>query len=245
NVSANDQGGTAEQTIVSAAHPTVVTTASGAVTLSTTAPTLTDSAVLSGGFSETGTITFTLTGPGGFSYTQTDTVSGNGTYTAGDTLPTTGLVAGTYTWSAHYSGDGNNVSANDQGGTAEQTIVSAANPTVITAASGAVTLRTTAPTLTDSAVLSGGFSETGTITFTLTGPGGFAYTQTDTVNGNGTYTAGDTLPTTGLVAATRRSSDHYSGDGNNASANDQGGTAEQTIVSAAHPSVVTTASGAV
>src|SRR5205823_3480455 len=245
NLTAIDQGGTAEQTIVSAAHPSVVTTASGAVTLGTTAPTLSDSAVLSGGFFETGTITFTLTGPGGFSYTQTDTVSGNGTYTASDTLPTMGQVAGTYTWSAHYSGDNNNVSANDQGGTAEQTIVSAAHPTVVTTASGAVTLGTTAPTLTDSAVLSGGFFETGTITFTLTGPAGFSYIQTDAVNGNGIYTAGDTLPTIGLVAGTYTSSALPSTTLFRSSANDQGGTAEQTIVSAAHPTVVTTASGAV
>src|SRR5205823_2665921 len=161
--------------------PTLVTTASQAVTLGTTAPTLSDSAVLSGGASATGSIVFTLSGPGGFSFTHTDTVSGNGTYTASDTLPTTGLVAGTYTWSAHYSGDGNNLSANDQGGTAEQTIVSPAHPSLVTTASSAVTLGTTAPTLSDSAVLSGGFFETGTITFTLTGPGGFSFTQTDTV----------------------------------------------------------------
>src|SRR5205814_6964692 len=108
----------------------------------------------------------------------------------------------TYTWSATYNGDGNNLTAQDQGGTAEQTIVSPASPSIVTTASSAVTLGTTAPTLSDSAVLSGGFFETGTITFTLTGPGGFSYTQTDTVNGNGTYTAGDTLGTTGLVAGT-------------------------------------------
>src|SRR5262249_62394565 len=67
-------------------------------------------------------------GPGGFSYTQTDSVNGNGTYTAGTTLGTMGQVAGTYTWSAHYSGDGNNISANDQGDTGRQPIGSAANP---------------------------------------------------------------------------------------------------------------------
>ena len=44
--------------------------------------TLSDSAVLSGGYHPAGTLVFTLTGPNGFSYTQTDTVSGNGTYTA-------------------------------------------------------------------------------------------------------------------------------------------------------------------
>src|SRR5262249_9301363 len=161
-----------------------------------------------------------------FSYTQTDAVSGNGTYTASDVLPTTGTVAGTYTWSAVYSGDANNNSAHDQGGTAEQTIVSAAHPTVVTTASGAVTLATTAPTLTDSAVLSGALFETGTIPLTPTGPGGFHYTQTDAVSGNGTYTASDILPTSGTVAGTYTWSVVYSGDANNNSAHDQGGTAE-------------------
>src|SRR5262249_10420374 len=151
-------------------------------------------------------------GPGGFSFTQTDTVLGNGTYTAGDTLPTSGSVTGTYTWSAHYSGDANNPSANDQGGTREQTIVSAARATVVTAASAAITVATTAPTLTDPAVLSGGFFEAGTIPFTLPGPGGLSYTQTDTVSGNGSYTAGHPLPAAGTVAGTYAWSAHYSGD---------------------------------
>src|SRR5262249_54878810 len=147
NVSVNDQGGTAEQTVVSPAHPIVATTASSAITLGTTAPTLRIGRASCRGCVETCTITFVLTDPGGFSFTQTDTVSGNGTYTASTTLGTTGTIAGTYTWSAHYSGDANNVSVNDQGGPAEQTVVSAAHPSVITTASSAITLGTTAPTL--------------------------------------------------------------------------------------------------
>src|SRR5436189_3193022 len=83
-------------------------------------------------------------------------VNGNGIYTAGETLPTIGLVAGTYTWSAHYSGDANNVSANDQGGTTEETLTSAAQPAVLPMSSVALTLGTTAQTLTYSAALSGG-----------------------------------------------------------------------------------------
>src|SRR5262249_39794319 len=159
--------------------------------------------------------------PNNFSYTQTDTVNGNGTYTAGDTLPTTGTIVGTYTWSATYNGDDNNNTAIDQGDEAEQTVLTPASPTLVTAASGAITLGTTAPTLTDSAVLSGGFFETGTITFVLSGPDNFSYTQTDTVNGDGTYTAGDTLPTTGVVAGTYTWSATYSSDSNNNSAVDQ------------------------
>ena len=90
--------------VVSPATPTLVTTASPAdVTLgSGGAPTLSDSAVLSGGHQETGSITFTLSGPGGFSYSQTDQVSDDGTYNASTSLPATGTVAGTYTWSAKY-----------------------------------------------------------------------------------------------------------------------------------------------
>jgi Prealbumin-like fold domain len=245
NNGATDQGGSAEQTVVSKANPTITTTASSAVTLGTTAPTLSDSAVFAAGYFETGSLLFTLSGPGGFSYTQTDTLTGNGTYTASDALPTSGTVAGTYTWSVSYIGDANNNSATDQGGSAEQTMVSKASPAIVTTASSAVTLGTTAPTLSDSAVLSAGYYETGSLVFNLTGPGGFSYTQTDTLTGNGTYTASDALPTTGTVAGAYTWHVTYVGDANNNSASDQGGSTEQTVVSKASPAIVTTASSAV
>src|SRR5207248_7588669 len=133
--------------------------------------TLIDAAVLSGGANPTGTITFVLTGPGGFSYTQTDVANGDGTYTAGDRLPTSGSVAGTYTWSAHYSGDGNNASANDQGGAAEHTIVNPAQPAIATITNrsrGTVGARSEERHV---AVECGGCFETGTLNFTLKGPG--------------------------------------------------------------------------
>ena len=81
-----------------------------AVTPSLSGFILTDSAILSGGFFPTGSILFTLTGPDGFSFTETETASGNGTYTADTTLPTFGPVHGTYVWAVSYSGDGNNIS---------------------------------------------------------------------------------------------------------------------------------------
>src|SRR5207302_2327688 len=49
-------------------------------------------------------------------------------------LCSSGLVVGTYTWSVSYAGDGNNNGAVDQGGAAEQTVVSPANPTIVTTA---------------------------------------------------------------------------------------------------------------
>src|SRR5262249_34165062 len=137
-----------------------------------------------------------------FTYTQIDTVNGNGTYMASTTLPTTGMVAGTYTWTALYEGEAQNNAAAGNGLGAEETGVNPASPTLVTKATAALRRGTTAPTLTDTALLSGGSFPTGSIVFTLTGPGGFMFTQTDTVNGNGTYTATATLPTTGTVAGT-------------------------------------------
>jgi uncharacterized repeat protein (TIGR01451 family) len=240
NKSADDEGGPAEQTVVSPAGPTLTTTASPPVSRGAAAPTLSDTAVLSGGFDPTGSIVFTLTGPGGFSFTQTDAVSGDGTYTASAPLPTTGAVAGVYTWTAHYTGDANNNAANDQGGTAEQVTVPPASPTLTTTASPAVTLGTTAPTLSDTALLSGGLNPVGAITFTLSGPAGFSFTKDVTVNGNGTYTASTTQPTSGTVAGLYTWTAAYGGDANNAAGIDQGGAAEQTVVSAASPTIATT-----
>ena len=240
NNAASDQGGAAEQATVSAASPTLVTTASSAITQrGTTAPTLTDTAVLSGGYFPTGNIVFTLTGPGGFSYTQTDTVSGNGTYTASTTLPTT--VAGTYTWTARYGGDVNNNAASDQGGRAEQATVSPASPTLTTTPSPTtVTLGATAPPiLTDSADLASGVNPTGTITFTLIYNNATVDTETVTVSGNGTYTTpiGFTLPSSGTVTGTYQWDAIYSGDPNNNAASDVNAVAEQVTVSPAMPTL--------
>src|SRR5262249_44928380 len=142
NNAADDEGGIAEQTVVSPASPTVVTTPSPTtVTLGpasvTAPPVLTDSATLSGGFNPTGTITFLLFRGRTLGHTETDTVSGNGTYStpAGFTLPTTGAVAGTYEWVAVYSGDANNVQASENNLAGEQVQVIRASPMLVTAAS--------------------------------------------------------------------------------------------------------------
>src|SRR5439155_1390081 len=143
-------------------------------------------------------------------------------------------------------GDGNNSSANDQGGTAEQQTVNSASPTLVTTAGATITLSNTAPAhLRDSAVLSGGYNLTGTITFTLNAPSGsLVYTNQVTVSGNGTYTTsmgddpGGFVPT---VMGTYTWHAVFSGDGNNNSANDQGGTAEQETVNSGGPALITTA----
>ena len=73
--------------------------------------------------------------------------------------------------------------------------------TLATTASPNVTLSNSSVTLSDSATLTGGSNPTGNIVFTLSGPGGFSFTETDTVNGDGTYDASLTLPTTGRLSA--------------------------------------------
>src|SRR5262249_35037209 len=154
-----------EQTVVSPATPGLVTSPNPTVVvLGTISQTLKDSATLSGSYFGTGTITFTLFKGATLLDTETVTVSGNGTYSTptGFTLPTSGTVTGTYQWDATYSGDSNNVLVADNNNLDERVIVSTSAPLLVTQASGAVTLGTTAPTLSDSALLSGGASPTGT-----------------------------------------------------------------------------------
>jgi hypothetical protein len=249
NNTASDTGSVAEQVMVNIAGPTLSTTPNPTtVTLGATPVTLADSATLAGGFSPTGTITFTLLHDGGATPVDTETVAvtGNGTYKTptGFTLPTTGTVTGTYQWDAVYSGDPNNNVASDNNSTDEQATVSAANPTLTTTPTPAtVTLGATPVTLTDSATLARGYAPTGAITFRLFHNGGATpvVTEVVTVNGNGTYKTptGFTLPTTGIVQGTYQWDATYSGDPNNNVASDNNATDEQVTVGAANPTLTT------
>jgi hypothetical protein len=209
---------------------------------------LTDTADLEGGFAPTGTLTFTLYAPGGALLdTETVTVHGNGTYTtpAGYTLPSTGTVTGTYQWDASYSGDANNVTAGDNNDPAEQVQVITASPLLTTTpnptrfAPGAAT-----PTLlTDTAYLDGGLDPTGSITFTLYGPGNTLLdTETVTVHGDGTYTTptGYTLPADPSVTFFQWDA-AYSGDAHNSPAGDNNDPYEQ-VSAKASPTLTTIAS---
>ena len=249
--SSNSASDTSTSLTVIAASPTLTTTASPAtVTLGATAPTISDSAVLAGGYNETGTVSFTLMLGSTTVYTTSDTVTGDGTYTASYTLPTSGTVTGTYAWTDSYSGDANNNPATGNTDSSEQTVVSLASPTLSTLPSAtSVTLGNTgSPVLTDTATLAGGYYETGDITFNLYYNGGATPvdTETVTVNGNGSYAtpAGYTLPSTGTVTGTYQWDATYGPDGNNNAVSDNGNANEQVTVSLASPTLVTTASAA-
>ena len=216
-----------------AANPTLSTTPHPAkVTLGPTSRTLKDSADLSGGSSPTGSLIFTLFLDGNLQDSETVTVSGNGTYTTPVGFTTS--TAGTYQWDATYNGDGNNNPVSDTNNPDEQVVVSPAKPVLTTTPHPArVTLGKTPPTLKDSAVLSGGSSPTGSITFTLF----LGTTQLDTefvtVSGNGTYTTptGFTTSTVG----TYQWDATYSGDANNKAVSDTNNPREQVVVSKSSP----------
>ena len=237
-------------------NPTVATVPDPEiVTLSSGAPvTLTDTATLAGGSDPTGTITFTLFYNGGPNPVDTETVSvanGNGTYTTptGFTLPTSGTVTGLYQWDATYSGDGNNNIGSDNNAVVEQVVVNTASPTLTTTTGEDVS--NTLITLSDSALLTGGYFTSGTITFTLVGPNNATlYSDTVTVSGDGAYSTaigtnpgGYTLPANSPITGTYQWEANYSGDGNNSA---EAASPEQTsptpVITAAVSSVNATAS---
>ena len=101
---------------------------------------MTDIATLSGGFEETGSLTFMLYDPSDTLVdTETVAVDGDGMYPrpTGYTPPTTNSVTGTYQWDASYSGDESNNSVSDMDDAGEQVVVSDASPTLTTMASPA------------------------------------------------------------------------------------------------------------
>jgi hypothetical protein len=121
-----------QEITVSPLTPTI-TTAPNATTVAMgkTPPTLKDTATLLGGYSPTGTITFTLYYDSGTTAVDTETVnvSGNGSYSTpkGYTLPNTSVAyAGFYQWDATYSGDTNNVTVSDVNDPLEAVTVTAA-----------------------------------------------------------------------------------------------------------------------
>ena len=169
-------------------------------------------------------------------FTSTVTVGGNGQYTSASFQPSS---TGTYNWIASYSGDGvNNAVAGTCGTTGESVTVSNVKPTLGTQASAGVTI---GGSVQDVASLAGGSAPTGTITFSLYGPGNpscsapAAFTSTVPVSGNGQYTSASFQPSrtgTYLWIAS------YSGDTvNGAVAATCGASGESVTVSSAGPAL--------
>lgn len=197
-----------------------------------------DSAILSGGFQESGPITFTLTAPDGSTAdTEVITPSGDGTYSTSNANVATQV--GTYTWQVSYAGDAFNNPANDQGGAAEQVKVVPASPTISTNATETTNVVGTA-LLSDSVTVSGGDHPTGTVSFTLSKPDGSTVSAgTVTINGDGTYTGPTSIPATEVGTYTFHAT--YAGDSLNNGAVDNGNNESVSTVKAS-PSISTKAS---
>ena len=180
-----------------------------------------DFATLGGGENPTGTITFRLYGPGDTAcatpiFTSSKTVAGNGNYQS-DSFTTN--RAGTYQWTASYSGDANNTAASTVcGDPAGQVQIAKRRPVFSTQASPTVPV---GGQLTDTASLtsgSGPAGPTGTITFDLFGPDNLTcappavFTSTVPVAGEGQYTS---APFTPSLPGTYQWRAIYSGDADN------------------------------
>jgi hypothetical protein len=211
NISVSSIKGDEPQAVIPAV-PAITTVPGGSVVLGS-GNRLTDSASLSGAHNPTGSITFTLFAPNSSTVVDTETVAvnGNGTYTTpSGFLPT---AAGTYEWVASYSGDANNNPVSSEKG-AEPEKVSPASPAITTTTGGTVTAGRAV--LIDSATLSGGFSPTGTITFTLFAPNGsIVDIEQVAVNGNGTYSTLHGFMPAATAPGTYQWVATYSGDSNN------------------------------
>jgi hypothetical protein len=224
------------------ASPSITTTPGGTVVIGSGAG-LSDTAILSGGTNPTGTVTFTLYGPGETVVTtESDNVSGDGSYSTPTAYVPTGT--GTYEWAVAYSGDSNNNGASSPA-SAEQETVSLATPAISTTPNTSTGTCGSTETIKDKASLTGGDDPTGTITFTLYNPNGtLVDTETVNVSGDGSYStpSGYILSTTNAVAGTYQWDSTYSGNGNNNAVSENNATAEQVVIGKATPGLSTTPS---
>lgn len=229
-----------EASTVSKASPTLPTTPSAGGTVG--AVTLNDSATVTGGFNPSGTVTFRLWDPDQPSCTGTPRYSQTVTLSGGSASTSPGFQAdkaGTWNWTAEYSGDDNNNAATSGCG-AEAVVVSKASPSLGTTPSP--TSGNVGVVLNDSATLTGGFNPGGTITFRLydsdqaTCTGTPRFTQTVGVsNGGASTTSGFTTDKVG----TWRWTAEYSGDANNDTATS--GCNDEQVTVARIPSTISTA----
>lgn len=230
------------QVNVLAASPTLTTMASPGIVLGGQVH---DTATIAGGAAPGGSITFRLydascSGTPVFTSSPV-AVSGNGSYDSPSFTPT---AAGTYGWTASYSGDADNNPASSACDLDdEQVVVSKVSPTLTTTASASVTL---GGQVHDTATLAGGSTPSGQITFRLFGAsdascsGAPVFTSVVSVSGNGGYDSASFSP---AAPGTYRWTASYAGDANNNVASSTCNAAGESVtVSKISPTLTTTAS---
>lgn len=236
--------------ILGCGAPSIATTASPSS--GTVGVVISDMATVSGGLSPTGTVTFALFGPGDTTCAGTNLVAGlsgfanvplSGGSASSAGYPTT--QTGTFNWVATYNGDANNNAVASACGTEAVTVLptSPAISTTPSPASGIVGV-----VISDTAVVTGGLSPTGTVTFALYGPGDATCSGSNLVVGlsgfanvpliSGSASSAGYMTTR---VGTFRWIASYSGDANNNPAV-SGCNAEQVTIQAATPAISTTPS---
>lgn len=175
-----------------------------------------DEATVTGGFSPSGKVTFSVYGPSdtGCS-TPLETTAApiqGGHATSADFLP---QQTGDFRWTAAYPGDPNNEPISLACDAANQaSTVSKASPTL----SGVATSAQVGQSITDGATLAGGFGASGQLVFRAYGPGDptcgttAKYEKAVTISGDGSYSPPGFAPAPGLYRWTVE----YPGDANNA-----------------------------
>ena len=258
NPIAGSCGEDGETSVVSPATPTITTDVTATpVTLTPNGVDLGDTAHITGATDDaTGTITFTVFGPFASkaavncdpeagTVVGTAAVDGNGDYPSPKFHAT---QAGWYTWTAVYSGDANNEGASHECGLESETVLVEKAPTSVTTSATEQAIIKLGQTISDTATITGVTPDaSGTVTFTLYGPGDsecsgeavFTDTVAATLGSDGENPvlfaqSGDFTPT---LPGTYQWVASYSGDDNNAASSGQcGDEGEQSQVFAGdHP----------
>ncbi len=206
---------------------------------------ISDTATVTGGIIPTGTVSFSLFGPGDSKCTTDISDSSfkniplSSNMASSPSYVTT--QTGAYNWIAKYNGDVNNATVSSACGS-EQVVIVPTTPVIQTApsAGGVVGI-----SIHDSATVSGGFNPTGTVTFALYGPGDTTCTGANLVGGLAGFA---NVPLSGGSAtspafATSKAGTYnwvatYNGDVSNNPVTSNCG-AEAVIVKSATPSIVT------
>jgi hypothetical protein len=243
SVTHNGQNYTSEQETTTQATPSLTTSAGETANGVVGGAVLSDTATLSGGYmvaagSPAPTLTFNLVAPNGSTvYTETQTVTGDTSYTTTGSGTGSELASqvGTYYWNVTYSGNtfNSSVTHNGQTDTSEQVTTIKAMPQLTTSASETAGGVVGAAVISDTATLSGGYmvaagSPAPTLTFYLIAPNGSTvYTETQTVSAStSTYTT--TGSGTGSELATQAGTYYwnvtYSGNAFNGSVTHNGQT---------------------
>ncbi len=209
---------------------------------------ISDAATLSGTSAPTtGKIAFALYGPNDPTCsspsvgTASANVTGDGTYNSGPLVP---AAAGTYYFTATYSGDANNSDASTECGvlTGGGVNVTKTTPSLTTSASKAVAV---GGMVTDAASVTGGFNPTGTVTYALYGPADPTCTAAPVSTSTVALTAAS-APYAPTASGIHRWIATYNGDANNAPVAGKCGDAGESVsISAATPVLSTAVSASV